>query len=116
MKSVALVIRRGPSGSLGTREMVDMALVLATFECPVVVILQNAGVRWVALPEMPEKSPLALSGKFKSLYLYDIETILVDRSSLEERKIPSSANSLGVVVDRSVILNALAESDIILEA
>ena len=44
MKSVTLVIRSGPTESLGTREMLDMALVLATFECPVSVILQNAGV------------------------------------------------------------------------
>ena len=116
MKSVALVIRSGPNGSLGTREMVDMALVLATFECPVVVIFQNAGVRWVTLPKMPEKSPLALSGKFKSLYFYDIEKILIDQASLEERKIPPNTNLLGVVVKRSEILNALSKSDVILEA
>ena len=63
MKSVTLVIRSGPTESLGTREMLDMALVLATFECPVSVILQNAGVFWASLPTMPDGSPLALSGK-----------------------------------------------------
>ena len=38
MKSVALVIRSGPTQALGTREMIDMALVLATFDCPVSVV------------------------------------------------------------------------------
>ena len=48
MKTVTLVIRSGPTAALGTREMVDMALVLATFECPVSVVLQDAGVLWQA--------------------------------------------------------------------
>ena len=65
--------------------MLDMALVLATFECPVSVILQNAGVLWASLPTMPDDSPLALSGKLKSLPLYDIDNILIDEDSCKER-------------------------------
>ena len=116
MKTVTLVIRSGPTAALGTREMVDMALVLATFECPVSVVLQDAGVLWASLPTMPESSPLALSGKLKSLPLYDIETIYVDQSSAERRGLTISAQFPGCLASRDTISHWLASTDVILEA
>ncbi|MEK9555116.1 MAG: DsrE family protein [Gammaproteobacteria bacterium] len=116
MKSVTLVIRSGPTESLGTREMVDMALVLATFECPVSVVLQDAGVLWTNLPAMPEESPLALSGKLKSLPLYDIDTILVDQVSCEIRRVEISKNFPGILCNRDTIRECLNQSDVVLEA
>ena len=116
MKSVTLVIRSGPTQSLGTREMLDMALVLATFECPVSVILQNAGVLWASLPTMPDDSPLALSGKLKSLPLYDIDNVLIDEDSCKERSVQVSNHFLGKVCDHDQILNCLNASDVLLEA
>ena len=116
MKSVALVIRSGPTQALGTREMVDMTLVLATFECPVSVILQDAGVLWATLPEMPDSSPLAISGKLKSLPLYDVETILVDQKSCSSWNFEPSDQFPGSVVNRETIKRCLDRSDVILEA
>ena len=116
MKTVTLVIRSGPTAALGTREMVDMALVLATFECPVSVVLQDAGVLWASLPTMPESSPLALSGKLKSLPLYDIETIYVDRSSCERRGLTVSDQFPGCLASSDTISHCLASADVILEA
>jgi len=116
MKRVTLVIRSGPTAALGTREMVDMALVLATFECPVAVVLQNAGVLWASLPAMPDSSPLALSGKLKSLPLYDIETIYVDQASCERRGLCISDQFPGCLASRDTISHCIASADIILEA
>jgi sulfur relay (sulfurtransferase) DsrF/TusC family protein len=116
MKSVTLVIRSGPTESLGTREMVDMALVLATFECPVSVILQDAGVSWASLPTMPEDSALALSGKLKSLPLYDIDSILIDQVSCEARDVQIAENFPGTACDRKTIREYLDTSDVVLEA
>lgn len=116
MKSVTLVIRSGPTDSLGTREMIDMALVLATFECPVSVVLQDAGVSWASLPMMPDDSPLALSGKLKSLPLYDIEHILVDQASCEARGVQIAEKFPGVACDREAIRDCLDHSDVVLEA
>ncbi|MEE2820397.1 MAG: DsrE family protein [Pseudomonadota bacterium] len=116
MKSVTLVIRSGPTESLGTREMLDMALVLATFECPVSVILQNAGVCWASLPTMPDNSPLELSGKLKSLPLYDIENVLIDENSCKERGIKVSDHFPGKLCKRDKILDRLNISDVVLEA
>ena len=116
MKSVTLVIRSGPTDSLGTREMLDMALVLATFECPVSVILQNAGVCWASLPTMPDNSPLELSGKLKSLPLYDIDNVLIDENSCKERGIKVSDHFPGKLCKRDKILDRLNISDVVLEA
>ncbi len=116
MKSVTLVIRSGPTESLGTREMLDMALVLATFECPVSVILQNAGVSWASLPTMPDNSPLALSGKLKSLPLHDIDNVLIDENSCKERGIEVSDHFPGKLCERDQILDCLNISDVVLEA
>jgi sulfur relay (sulfurtransferase) DsrF/TusC family protein len=116
MKTITLVIRSGPSTSLGTREMIDMALVLATFECPVSIVLQDAGVYWAALPSMPEESPLSLSGKIKSLPLYDIDTILVDQACCEARNIQIADSFPGNVVDRKTITKCLQTSHVILDA
>lgn len=116
MKSVTLVIRSGPTESLGTREMLDMALVLATFECPVSVILQNAGVFWASLPTMPDDSPLALTGKLKSLPLYDIDNVLIDEDSCKERGIQVSDHFPGKLCDRGQIFDRLNLSDVVLEA
>jgi sulfur relay (sulfurtransferase) DsrF/TusC family protein len=116
MKSVTLVIRSGPTESLGTREMVDMALVLATFECPVSVVLQDAGALWASLPAMSDESPLALSGKIKSLPLYDINTILVDQVSCETRGLQIAENFPGTLCTRDTIRECLNQSDVVLEA
>ena len=116
MKSVTLVIRSGPTQSIGTREMLDMALVLATFGCPVSVILQNAGVLWASLPTMPDDSPLALSGKLKSLPLYDIDNILIDEDSCKERGVQACHHFPGKLCSHDQILDCLNASDLVLEA
>jgi len=96
--------------------MLDMALVLATFECPVSVILQNAGVFWASLPTMPDDSPLALSGKLKSLPLYYIDNILIDKNSCKERGVQASHHFPGKLCDHNQILDCLNASDLVLEA
>jgi len=116
MKSVALVIRSGPTQALGTREMIDMALVLATFDCPVSVVLQDAGVLWATLPEMPDSSPLAISGKLKSLPLYDVETILIDQESCSSWDFEPPGQFPGSIVSRETIKRCLDDSDVVLEA
>jgi len=96
--------------------MIDMALVLATFDCPVSVILQDAGVLWATLPEMPDSSPLAISGKLKSLPLYDIRTILVDQESCSSWDFEPSDQFPGSVVSHETIKQCLDDSDVLLEA
>lgn len=96
--------------------MLDMALVLATFECPVSVILQNAGVFWASLPAMPDNSPLELSGKLKSLPLYDIDNVLIDENSCKERGIEVNDQFPGKLCKRDKILDRLNISDVVLEA
>lgn len=116
MKTTALVIRHGPGHRLGMREMVDMALVLATFDCPVSVVLQDDGVFWASLPPFAENNPLSLNGRLKSMPLYDIETILIDSDSLQARNVSIHSECPAHPCSHSEIMTLLARVDCILEA
>ncbi len=116
MKKVALVVRHSPGSELGTREMVDMALVLATFDCPVTVVFQDQGVLWANLPAFPNDHPSALSGRIKSMPLYDIEQIWVDTASLAEFKASVHPEFPGQPMTRDQIQAALRTIDCVLEA
>lgn len=116
MKTTALVIRHGPGCSLGMREMVDMALVLATFDCPVSVILQDDGVFWASLPSFAESNPLSLNGRLKSLPLYDVETILIDENSLQARDVSIHPDCPAHPGSRAEIATLLRQVECILEA
>ena len=65
---------------------------------------------------MPDDSPLALSGKFRSLPLYDIENILIDRLSCEARGIQVADSFPGIICNRGQVLDCLNTSDVVLEA
>jgi|TARA_B110000305_G_C19455543_1_gene650703 sulfur relay (sulfurtransferase) DsrF/TusC family protein len=116
MNSTAIVIRHGPGTGLGTREMLDMALVLATFDCPVTVILQDDGVYWSRLPSLPEGNPLSLSGRLKSLPLYDVGPIIVHSESCDSRSVIIDLGLPSTVLSTSEILDHLSTIDVILEA
>ncbi len=118
MKSILLVIRHGPGDHLGVREMLDMSLVLATFDCPVSVVLQDDGVFWATLPQFAGESqhPLALSGRLQSLPLYDIETVYLHKASLDARQVTPNPECPGVIVDDTTIRHCIANTDCILDA
>lgn len=116
MTRVALILRHGPGSQLGMREMVDMALVLATFDCPVSVVLQDDGVFWSTGPQFHEADPLSLKGRLKSLPLYDIETILIHAESLKARQVKPVSDFPGQISTQRDIAAQLALVDCILEA
>lgn len=116
VRSVVLVIRHGPGSGLGVREMLDMALVLATFDCPVSVVLQDQGVHWAMLPDFSQNSPLALAGRLKSLPLYDIETLWVDQQALDQRGVVLHPEFPGKAIDRNAIHALCKSADCVLEA
>jgi len=116
MKSVALVVRHGPGDHLGVREMVDMALVLATFDCPVSVVLQDDGVFWSTLPEFPDQHPISITGRLKSFPLYDIDTILIHDSSLTLRALTPHDDCPGAIATTAQISVCLQGTDCVLQA
>ncbi len=116
MKRVTLVLRHGPESDLGVREMIDMAMVLATFECPVTLVIQDAGVLWTTLPSFPEGHSHSITGRLKSLPLYDVETILISQEALDAFAIQPAASFPGHAVEPATIEAALSNADVVLEA
>jgi sulfur relay (sulfurtransferase) DsrF/TusC family protein len=116
MTRITLVLRHGPESDLAVREMVDLVMVLATFECPVTVVIVDAGVLWTRLPTFPEGHPRSVSGKLKSLPLYDVDTILVSQQALNAYSVYPASAFPGSVVDASAIRAAVSEADAVFEA
>jgi sulfur relay (sulfurtransferase) DsrF/TusC family protein len=96
--------------------MIDMVMVLATFECPVTVIIQDAGVLWTTLPTFPDGHPHSITGRLKSLPLYDVETVFISQNALDAFSIQPAPSFPGQAVDQAVIEAALSDADVILEA
>ena len=109
-------MRQGPGEGIRAREMLEMAMVLATFECDVTVILQEAAVRWTQLPQFTSGHPHALSGRLKSLPLYDIDNVLVDHDALSTLEIEMAADFPGSAVEYSDIEAVLTSVEVVLEA
>lgn len=85
-KSLLLVFRRGPYGRGLTRGGYDVALAAAAFEQPVSVLFMDDAV-WQLLPgQSPGRiDAKSIESTLASLPLYDIETLYVEASSLEQR-------------------------------
>ena len=115
MKSVIVIVTRGPDHGLGLREMLDMTLVFAAFEFNVTVIFQDEGVLWTELPEFPSGYPISLTGKLKSLDLYDIHEVIIHNESLH--KFPFVTPRLPAKIETTSSINLKCHSvDLILEA
>lgn len=105
MKHIAFVVRRGPDHGLGIREMIDMAFVFSAFECRVTLILQDEGVLWAEMPVFTHGYPSSITGKLKSLSLYDIRDVIIHEESLVnypfvEPQLPGTIESTAAINER----------------
>ena len=115
MKNIAVFITRSPDDALGTREMIDMALVFATFNCDVSIIFQDEGVLWTELPEQPLGYPTSLKGKLESLALYDINNIIIHDESLTKFPFVTPLLPAKIKTTRAIKLHC-RDCDLLLEA
>lgn len=110
---VNLIISQPPFSSIGGKEGVDLALVCAAFEQRVNLIFVDQGV----LHLLNQQDTAAIDDKMhdkqlKALDLYDIETLFVDKESLQGLGIERSsliANSK--VIDATEIQKYIQSSD-----
>ena len=73
------------------REALDTALASAAFNIPTCFLLMGDGVYQFLAQQHPEQLPKkTLVPIFKSLALYDIETVYIDVLSLHERNLTAS--------------------------
>ena len=86
--SVCIVSTKTPYNGQFAREALDAALVSASYDIPTSLLLMGDGVYQLLDHQAPEHLPRKnLSAMFKSLALYGIETVYVDRESLDERNL-----------------------------
>lgn len=115
MNRVHLVLRHRPNGSLAALELVDLALVSATFAVPTRVFLEGAGVLHAV---NATSSPLAYSlrGRLDSITLYDMEPLVIDRDDWTAFGL-TEAHCLAPVeiLDHAEYLALLRTADVILE-
>lgn len=79
MNRVHLVLRHRPNGSLTALELVDLALVSATFAVPTRIFLEGPGVLH-AVTATVHSLAYSLRGRLDSITLYEIEPLVVQRS------------------------------------
>lgn len=85
-RKILFLNRHGPFGSNAGRESLDAALIAAAFDQQVSLLFVDDGV--LQLVKNQSDAPLALkdvSPTFKSLGLYEIESVYVDGDSLKAR-------------------------------
>jgi len=79
-----IVVDSAPYGSFRCREALDMALALAAFDQPVVLLLRAAAVNWLR----PDQDPTgilqkSLARNLGAAPIYGIERIVAEKASLQ---------------------------------
>ena len=86
MKKILFVLSKAPYTGAYSQELLDLALTAAAFDQNVALALFDDAVFHLKKNQRTEESgPKNISMLFKALPLYDIETILVETESLQER-------------------------------
>jgi tRNA 2-thiouridine synthesizing protein C len=104
-KTILIVQRSPPYGSSHAKEALDLALAAGTFEQEVDFLLTGDACYQLQSNQEPSQiHQKSLGQMMKALPIYGVETILVDRASLEERRITNIDPALSIkLVDQSQI-------------
>lgn len=109
-------MRRGPTGAVRVRESLDMIMTAAAFDQTVRLLMLDDGVFLLKHGQQPRASGLKpVAPMFEALALYDVEDILVERESLQERHLNAEDLAIPVrIVERGEIAGLTAGHDIVI--
>ena len=116
MKKVCIVFRHSPYGTTHTREGIDFALLSASFEQQVSLVFCDEAV----LHLLPNQQAELAGSKdyvavFKAFDLYEIETVLACKASLDALGIVQNELAINAqIVEAATISAALADADEVL--
>ena len=116
MKKVCIVFRHSPYGTTTTREGIDFALLSASFEQQVSLVFCDEAV----LHLLPNQQATLAGSKdyvsvFKAFDLYEIDTVLACKQSLETLGINQHELAIDVqIAETAAIRVALADADEVL--
>lgn len=116
MKKLTIIFRRAPHGTSHSREALDLALLSASFEQEVCLIFLDEGVLNLVKAQQPErigvKDFIATLG---ALPLYDIDTVLVCKTSLVEYGLHDTELTIAHdKISQKAIMQQLAHADEVL--
>ena len=114
-KKFLFILRRSPQHGVRVRETLDMLLTVAAFDQPVTLLFLDDGVYQIKRGQCPESAGLpAVAPTFEALPLYDVETVLVERESLEARGLTESDLVIPVeLIARTEIAALVAAGDVV---
>ena len=115
-QSVCIISTRPPYAGQFAREALDTALVSASYEIPTSLLLMGDGVYQLLDNQSPGQLPRKnLSSLFKSLALYGIETVYIDRESMDERNIePNQLLPLYTLLEEDALPTFIQQHDKVL--
>ncbi|PKU22246.1 sulfurtransferase complex subunit TusC [Telmatospirillum siberiense] len=117
-KSFLFVNRKAPQGSAHAAEMLDAALIAASFDQHVHLAFLDDGVFQLVGGQRPELlGQRDLGTAFSELGEYDIDHIWVERDSLSERGLSEADLTIPVtLVDRAALAALMARIDVVISA
>lgn len=111
-KRVLLLLNDGPGAGLVARERLDIALMALALEETVSVVFVDDGV-YQLLPQMDDGAGKSLLKTIRSLPLYDIDGIYVERESLLDHRL-GGVDPIARVIDRESLRVLIGEQDLLL--
>lgn len=114
-KRCLFILRHGPYGTQSGREGLEALLVAAAFDQAVSLLLLDDGVLHLLKNQNDGCGVKDCSPTFRSLPLYDVETVWVDAVSLRERGLALEDLLIPVeLVDGAALPALLAHQDCVL--
>lgn len=115
-KRFLFVLRRAPHTGVRVRETLDLVLTAAAFDQSVRLLFLDDGVYQLKSGQRPDAIGLPpVAPWFEALELYDVEEVLVERESLEERGLGDAQLVIPVrVIGRSEIAALTAAQDVVM--
>lgn len=113
MQSICFVFNKAPYGNHSGRELLDICLMSCAFDMSITVIFQNEGVLQLLENQQPEIMDIKNHSKtFKALELYGVETILIDKETLQQHNLSNeSLLEIGKIVDSKIISDSIKKHD-----
>jgi tRNA 2-thiouridine synthesizing protein C len=115
-KKFMLVNRRAPYGTIYALESLEVVLIAAAFEQQVALAFVDDGVYQLKKGQQTKGIETKnFSPTYRALADYDVETLYVERESLEARGLQAS-DLIGevIVVGREELAGLIAEQDVLL--
>ncbi len=117
-KSFLFVSRKAPFGSGHAAEMLDAALIAASFDQQVHLAFLDDGVFQLVKEQRPDAlGQKNFAAAFLDLADYDIDHVWVERESLDERGLSETDLMIpATVVDRTALTRMMAGLDVVISA